>query len=102
MKHRELKNLFNLLAGQFEMYNTGVHPVKATGTCWIDHKTRAMDRVAEKSGLYTQHLQNVISTTANTKARATLEEKYQKLVDAKVLLCCARFIDVLAEAKTSV
>ena len=83
------------------MYSAGVHPVNATGTCWIDHKIRAMGCVVEKFGLYNQHSQNVISTTANAKARATLEGKYVKLVDAKVLLCCAVFIDVLAEAKNS-
>ena len=98
-KHRELKNLSNVLEGQFEMYNAGVRPVKATGTRWIDHKIRTMGRVVEKIGLYNQHLQNVISTTANAKARATLEVKYAKIVDPKVLLRCALFIDVLAEAK---
>ena len=75
--------------------------MNATGTCWIDHKIRAMGCVVEKFGLYNQHSQNVISATANAKARATLEGKYVKLVDAKVLLCCAVFIDVLAEAKNS-
>ena len=44
-------------------------------------------------------MQNVISTTANAKARASLDERYAKLVDAKVFLCCALFIDVLVEAK---
>ena len=58
-----------------------------------------MGHVVEKFGLYNQHLQNVISTTANAEARATPEGKYPKLVDAKVLLRCALLIDVLAEAK---
>ena len=76
--------------------------MKATSTCWIDHKICVMGCVVEKFGLYNQHLQNVISMTANAKARVTLEGKYVKLVDAKVALCCALFIDVLAEEKTSV
>ena len=58
-----------------------------------------MGHIVEKFGLYTQHLQNVISKTTNAKARATLEGKYAKLVDAKFLLRCALFVDVLAEAK---
>ena len=89
-KHRELKNLSNVLEGQFEMYNAGVCPVKATGTPWIDHKIHTMGRVVEKIGLYNQHLQNVISTTANAKARATLEVKYAKIVyrsKSTVALC---------------
>ena len=56
MKHRKLKNPFNLLAGQFETYSAGVRPMKATGTRWIDHKTRAMACVVEQFGLDTQYL----------------------------------------------
>ena len=37
-KHRESKNLFNLLEGQFKMYTAGVHPVEVTSMRWIDHK----------------------------------------------------------------
>ena len=37
-KHRESKNLFNLLEGQFKMYSSGVHPVEVTSMRWIDHK----------------------------------------------------------------
>ena len=93
-KHRELKNLYVILEGQFEMFSAGVRPVKATGTRWIDHKLRVMDRLVEKFGLYAQHLQNVISTSLNKVDKSTLEGKF-----AKVLLRCALFIDVLAEAK---
>ena len=50
MKDRKLKNPFNLLAGQFETYSASVRPMKATGTRWIDDKTRAMDCVVEKFG----------------------------------------------------
>ena len=56
-RNRELKNLFNVLEGQFKMYIAGVHPVKATDMCWIDHKIHAMDSVVEKFGLYNQHMQ---------------------------------------------
>ena len=61
--------------------------------------TQLKDLFSVLEGLYNQYLQNVISTTANAKARASLEERYAKLVDAKVFLCCALFIDVLVEAK---
>ena len=30
-KHRELKNLYQLLQGQFEMFSTGVRPLKPQG-----------------------------------------------------------------------
>ena len=81
------------------MYSSGVRPLKATGTIWIDHKLGAMGRLIEKFGLYLQHLQNVIATTSNAKDRSTLEGKFTKLIDAKVLLRSAMFTDVLAEAK---
>ena len=98
-KHRELKKLYEVLRDQFEMYGCGVRPLKAAGTRWIDHKLRAMERLVEKFGLYTAHLQNVISTCKILKDRAVLEGKFSKLVDAKVLLRSALFIDILAEAK---
>ena len=34
-KHRELKNLYIL--DEFEMYTSGVRPMKATGNRWIGH-----------------------------------------------------------------
>ena len=98
-KHRELKNLYELLQGQFEMFSTGVRPLKASGTWWIDHKIGAMGRLIENFSLYTMHLQNVITATHSSNNRSTLEGKFKKLIDAKVLLRSALFKDVLATAK---
>ena len=78
-----------MLKGEFEIYTSGVRQVKATGTRWIDHKLWAMDI----------HLNDIISTTTNTKEKATLEGKFNKLVDPKVLLHCALFTDIIAEGK---
>ena len=71
----ELKKLFNVLEGQFEMYSTGARLEKVTSTCWIDHRIHSMGHAVEKFGLYNQHLQNVISMTANAKVSVTLEGK---------------------------
>ena len=98
-KHRELKNFYHLLEGQFEMYSAGVRPLKATGKRWIDHKVAAMGRVIEKFGLYTQHLQHSIDTAKKSQDRVTLQGKFTKLINTKSLLRCALFTDVLAEAK---
>ena len=81
------------------MYSTGVRPLKATGTRWIDHKIAAMGRVIGKFGFYTQHLQHSIDTAKKSQDRATLQGKFTKLINAKFLLRCALFTDVLAEAK---
>ena len=98
-KHRELKNLFKLLKNQYEFYGAGVKPIKATGTRWIDHKLRAMERVVDKYGLYCQHLQHLIPETKNSKDRATLQGKFNKMIEAKVPLRCAFFVDILSSAK---
>ena len=51
-KHRELKNLYQILKDQFEYGGADIKPVKATGTRWIDYQLRAMQRLVDKFGLY--------------------------------------------------
>ena len=57
-----------------------------------------MGRVIEKFGLYT-HLQHSIDTAKKSQDCTTLQGKFTKLINAKFLLRCALFTDVLAEAK---
>ena len=65
----------------------GIKPAESTGTRWIDHRIRAMQRLVDKSGLYCQHLQHTIpETKKKTKDRAILQGKFDKLIDSKVLL----------------
>ena len=93
-KHRELKNF---LEGQLEMQSAVVWPLKATDTRWIDCKIAAVGCVIEKFGIHTPHLQHSIDTAK--KSQATLQGKFTKLVNAKFLLQCVLFTDILAEAK---
>ena len=58
-----------------------------------------MGRVIEKFGFYAQYLQHSIDTAKKSQDRATLQEKFTKLINAKFLLRCALFTNVLAEAK---
>ena len=81
------------------MYSASVQPLKATGTRLNDHKIAAMGHVIEKFGLYTQHLQHSINTAKKSQDHTTLQGKFTKLINAKFLLRCALFTDVLAEAK---
>ena len=85
-KNEELKNLYHLLEGRFEMYSAGVQPLKATGKRWINHKIAAMGRVIEKFDLYTQHLQHSIDTAKKSQDCTTLQGKFTKLINAKFLL----------------
>ena len=83
-KHIELKKLYQLMKGRFEMYGDGVRPAKATGTGWIDHKIRAIERVVDMYGLYCQHLQHAITDRKKSQDRASLQGKFNKPVDAKI------------------
>ena len=98
-KHRELKSLYLELHRQFEIYGSGVKLKKGSVTRWIDYKICAMDHVIEKFGLYVEHLDSCVVTTKNSIARATVEDKLKKLVDAKVVLRAAFFKDILADTK---
>ena len=50
--------------------------------------------------VYTQqHLHHSINTARNSQDRTTLKGKFKKLINAKFLLQCALFTDVLAETK---
>ena len=55
-KHRKLKNLYQIMKDEFEMYGDDIKPVKATMTQWIDHRMQVMQRLIDKYGLYCQHL----------------------------------------------
>ena len=98
-KHQELKDFCHLLEGQFEMYNAGVWTLKTTGTRWIDCRIAAMRCVIEKFGLCKQHLQCSIDTARKSQDHTTLQGKFTLLINAKFLLRCALFTDVLGEAK---
>ena len=68
--HRELKNLYQLIKGQFEMYGDAVRPTKATGTRWIDHKIHAMERIVRKdyiANIYNK--QSLIQKNQKTELR---------------------------------
>ena len=55
-KKQRIAKSIQCFEGKFEMYSAGIHPVNATGMCWIDHKIHAVGRVVEKFGLYNQRL----------------------------------------------
>ena len=75
---------------EFEMYEGVIKPVKSTGTCWIDHRIRAMQHLVDRYRLCCQHLQHTISETDC----AILQGKFDKLINAKALLGLCFFVDV--------
>ena len=82
---------------QYEFHGDGVRPVNATGTQWIDHNLRALERLVDKFGLL--HIHHAIPEIKNSKNRATLRGKFEKLIDAKVLLHSGFFNDILSAVK---
>ena len=57
-------------------------PHRATGTCWIDHKMKAMERMLDKYGVYMKHIKNVLADDQKKNNKATLQGKRWKLLKA--------------------
>ena len=95
-KCRELEEIVKELQDCLQFDDAGVRPVRSSGSRWVTHKLNAMKRVLSKFGAYTNHLA-VLSEDGSVKAsdRAKLRGFYTKWVDAKYLLGCALFIDLL-------
>ena len=74
----------------------GTRPVRASGSRWVSHKLSAMKRIVSKFGAYTSHL-TLLSEDPNTKSadRAKLQGYLKKWINAKYLLGCAFFTDLL-------
>ena len=42
-------------------------PHCATGTCWIDQKMKAMERMLDKYGVYMKHIKNMLADDQKKK-----------------------------------
>ena len=73
----------------------------ASGSRWIAHKQNAMKRVVSKFGAYTNHLAALSEDKSVRPAdRTKLKGYYNKWTDAKYLIGCALFIDLLSPCTT--
>ena len=97
-KCRELESIVTDLQGVFHLNDEGlgVKPVRACGTRWVCHKLSAMKRALSKYGAYTAHLAT-LSEDASVKPAdwAKFKGYLSKWGDAKYLLGCAVFVDLL-------
>ena len=76
----------------------GKKPIRASGTRWIAHKLGAMKlkHILSQFGGYTNHLASLSQdTTMKSADRANIVGYYNKSTNAKYLLGCALFIDLL-------
>ncbi|CAB3993296.1 zinc finger 862-like [Paramuricea clavata] len=97
----ELESLCADLKECLEFDEDGIRPVRASGTRWVSHKVKAMKRVLSKYGAYIAHLTS-LSEDKSVKAadRAKLKGYLKKWVNAKYILGCAAFVDLLTPCAT--
>ena len=55
-KTRELMAVVEVLKEVFELPDSGNIPIRSEGSRWINHKRRALQRVVDRYGAYTSHL----------------------------------------------
>ena len=71
--------------------------MKVSGSRWIGHKWRAMKRILSKYRAYTNHVATLSEDVAVRSAdRSKLKGYYDQWVNAKYLVGCAIFCDLLA------
>ena len=97
IKCRELEEVISDLQQCVVFDDAGTKPIRASGSRWISHKLNAMKRVLAKYGAYTSHL-IALTTDVSVKDadRAKLRGYINKWIDAKYLLGCAFFVDLLS------
>ena len=99
---RQLEGIISDLKACFTFDDGGVKPVRASGSSWVTHKQNAMKRVVSIFGAYTSHLAALSEDRSVRPAdRAKLKGYYSKWTDAKYLLGCALFVDLLTPCTTS-
>ena len=95
-KCRQLEEIIVDLQQCLTFDDKGIRPVRASGSRWVTHKLNAMKRVLSKYGAYTNHL-TALSEDSSIKSsdQAKLRGYCRKWVDAKYLLGCAFYEDLL-------
>ena len=71
-------------------------PSKATGTCWIDHKYRAMELFFKHFGPYMSHLEQLTQTDSQALKRTEICGLVKKWKNANLIINIAIYRDVLA------
>ena len=95
-KCRELEDIITDLKECLVFEDAGVKPVRASGSRWVAHKLNAMKRVISQFGAYTNHIATLSEDRSVRVAdRAELKGYHNKWVDAKYILGCATFVDLL-------
>lgn len=95
-KCMELESIVTDLKGAFQLdEGSGVRPIRACGTRWVCHKLSTMKLVLCKYGAYSSPCNPLRGYSMKSVDCAKFKGYLGKWVDAKYLLGCALFIDVL-------
>ena len=95
-KLQELKEVAEEMSATFEFDETGVKPIRACGTRWIDHKTKAMQRVVGKFGVYMGQIESVTSNKEyETSMRQKCKGYLRQWKSANILLNMVFYQDLL-------
>ena len=96
-KCRELTEVVSDLKECIDVDEAGIKPIRASGSRWVSHKLNAMRRILSRYGAYTSHLL-ALSEERSVKSsdRAKLRGYCNRWLDAKYLLGCTVFIDILS------
>ena len=79
----------------------GNRPLRACGTRFIAHKVAALGRLIDRFGAYVSHLNSLIEdSTVRATDRQKLTGYVRKWRNAKILLGCAYFYDLLKPMST--
>ena len=77
-----------------------IKPERSTGTRWLDHKIKGMEKLTDKFGFYAAPIKNSIDARNCTAAgRAVLQGKLNASTQASVILRSALLTDILEPAK---
>ena len=92
----ELMAVVEELKEVFELPDSGNIPIRSEGSRWINHKRRALQRVVDRYGAYTSHL-NALAEDNSIKSedRACIKGYSKKCSECKILVGCALYSEVL-------
>ena len=98
-KSRELSTIVDDIKVIFDLSVSGDLPIRSSGTRWIDHKRKAMQRVLDRFGVYITHLEKLSEdVTLRSEDRARLKGYLKLWRHSKILIGCAMFIEAVRPA----
>ena len=83
-----------------EFHDSGVKPVRSSGTRWIAHKVSAMKQIVDKYGVYMCNIWNMLQDTSyRAKEWARIQGYLKNWKTGKMLIHLCFYLDILGPAK---